>query len=191
MVEERYGERRHKTTIRFRHATYAEVQKQAEYLNMSVAEYVNYILDTNTAEVQRKFVDAEKRKYEILMEDDTKVAIEALTKALEEASRQVRLSGTNLSALIRDIRLGILPVDLERYVLTPDGRQRKLKDLLCKTVDVLVASGMKISETCSALDEKVNEVPDMVQVKFGPYLEDYDDYLMGIEEGVDDACTLE
>ena len=191
MAEEKYGERRHKTTIRFRHATFSEVQAQADYLGMSVAEYVNYILDTNTAEVQKKFVDAEKRRYEILMEDDTKATIEELTKTLEEAARQVRIAGTNLSSLIRDIRLGILSVDLERYVQTSDGKMRKLKDVFSETADALAASGMKISETCSALDEKVNEVPDMVQVKFGPYLEDYDDYLMGIEEGVDDACTLE
>lgn len=176
MAAEKYGEKRHKTTLRFHHETYSEIQAQAKFLGMSVAAYVNMVIAEKTEDVQKHFVEKEKRRYQIVMDDDTKKRIDELTRTLNSASTQLRLAGTNFNTFLRDVRLGILPMDLSAAVASVNGKKVTLEDFLKAVADQVSVSAETIRWTSGQLDEKINEIDTKEVVFMGPWGMFFDDY---------------
>lgn len=88
---------------------YQEIVRQCDELEITQTEYINTLLADKGFDNLRRHAARVKRRaqiFDVRMDEDTRKSIEELSKALNENTRQIRMIGTNLSAFIRDARLG-------------------------------------------------------------------------------------
>lgn len=99
----------HEFHVRIPEDMYQDIVKQCDELEITLTEYINTILADKGFEGLRRHAARVQRRaqiYDVRMDDDTRKSIGELSQALNENTRQIRMIGTNLSAFIRDARLG-------------------------------------------------------------------------------------
>ena len=172
--KKRYAEKQHKTTLRFPHGRYAALQQVAKQLGMSVAGYINTVLVTDgVLDLEKEVMAIRRRQYSLYMDTDTEKSINELSSSLNGTARQLRMLGTNVSALIRDIRTGKVAADKNTVAV------------LTRISEQVTDAAESVRETAGKLDKRIGEIPDPI-LSETPYINEKFPELFGTTEGDED-----